>query len=127
MRLVIPVNEDNGADSTVCEHFGRTPYFAVIDVLEDKGEVRFAIVENPLVEHSPGAVPALLKEWGADVIVARGMGMRAKMFFNQLGIEVITGAEGTIKQIVEQLLSGNLESKPYEVKDKLHGHGGHCQ
>ena len=37
-RIVIPVAGENGLDSRLAEHFGRAPYFAVVD-LDEKGEV----------------------------------------------------------------------------------------
>jgi predicted Fe-Mo cluster-binding NifX family protein len=49
------------------------------------------------------------------------MGSRAKQFFQALGIEAITGAGGTVKELVESYLDGKLQSRDYEPE----GHGQH--
>jgi len=38
VRIVIPVVSESGLDSRISEHFGRTPFFAVVD-LDEKGQV----------------------------------------------------------------------------------------
>ncbi|MEO2083687.1 MAG: NifB/NifX family molybdenum-iron cluster-binding protein, partial [Desulfurobacteriaceae bacterium] len=55
MKVAVPLESNSGLDSPVCEHFGRAPYFALITV--KGGEVEVDIFENPIVEHSAGAIP----------------------------------------------------------------------
>jgi len=44
-------------------------------------------------------------------MIAGGMGGRAFAFFEQFGIEAVTGASGKIQSVVEQYLSGELQGK----------------
>ena len=37
-RIVIPVEDKLGLEAHVAQHFGRAPYFAVVD-LDEKGQV----------------------------------------------------------------------------------------
>ena len=54
-------------------------------------------------------VPNFIKQQGAEVIIAGGMGMRAIEFFNQLGIEAVTGASGRVADVINSYLKGNLQ------------------
>ena len=101
MRIAIPVEENRGVDSLICEHFGRAPYFAVVDVGE--GGVSVEVRKNPLIEHTAGALPELLKSWGVDRIVASRMGQKAQLFFNQFGIDVVLGVSGTVRDAIRAL------------------------
>ena len=101
MRIAIPVEENRGVDSLICEHFGRAPYFALVDV--DENGVSLEVKENPLTEHTAGALPELLRNWGVDRIVATRMGQKAQMFFNQFGIDVVLGVSGTVRDAIRAL------------------------
>ena len=65
-----------------------------------------------------------LKEKGANVIIAGGMGETAQQLFAENGIEVVVGAEGNSEKIVEQYLKGQLESTGSVCSE--HQHEGHC-
>ncbi len=116
MKVVIPVLEDRGWDSPISEHFGHAPYFAIVDV--DAGSLQ--VVPNPLPEHGPGDLPRWVASQGASVLVVRGIGRRAIDHFASLGIQVIRGADGTVRQIVEALKAGGLRDVPYQVREKYH-------
>ena len=100
MKLAIPVEEDRGIDSPICEHFGRAPYFALVELGE--GGVSVEVRKNPLVEHTAGALPELLKSWGVDRIIAARMGQKAQLFFSQFGIDVVLGASGTVREVLKR-------------------------
>ena len=71
------------------------------------------IVEAP--PHQPGLLPQWLAERGTDVVLAGGMGGRARDLFDRHGITVVVGVgEGDPKRMVEQYLKGTLstESNP---------------
>jgi hypothetical protein len=52
-----------------------------------------------------------------------GMGGRAIMFFQQFGIEGVTGAYGTVRQSVERYLGGQLKGAAPCKESEEHGHG----
>jgi len=83
------------------------------------------VIRNPFVEHSPGDVPKLLKEKGIDVIIAYGMGRRARIFFDSLKIKVITGAQGKVGEVVRAYMSGSLtpDESWMESEEFKHRHG----
>jgi len=90
----------------VSEHFGRCPSFTVLDV-EDGKVANTIVLENP--GHQPGAIPTYLQQKGVNCIVAGGMGMRARGFFDEAGIQAILGVTGKIDDVVQALLSRTLE------------------
>ncbi len=122
MRVAFPVYDHKGLDEEIFEHFGHAPAFLLVEV--EDGTVRsYETVENPhSAEHGPGVVPSFLAKLDVDVLICRGMGGRARLFFQQLGIEVITGAQGKVRDVLEAYLSGELESLPYEPREKWHRH-----
>lgn len=89
-------------------HFGHCEIFAILDVDDATGVIKESnmIVPPP---HEPGLLPKWLKEKGANVIIAGGMGMHAQNLFVQSGIKVVVGAqEGSPESLVKNYLAGTL-------------------
>ena len=116
MKIAIPVLENRGADSPISEHFGHAPFFAFIENDE------ISVVENPLEDHGPGDIPKYMAEQDVNLLIARGIGGRAIDIFNQLGINVVRGASGTVTEILSALKNNQLGDTNYEVKEKFHLH-----
>ncbi len=109
MRVAISADDSNGLDSVVSPHFGRCPYYVLVD-LDGREVSRVSAVENPYYgHHQPGQVPDFIQSQGADVMLAGGMGRRAIGFFQQYGIQAVTGASGTVRHALEQYLGGVLQ------------------
>lgn len=122
MRVAISADDDNALDSVVSPHFGRCPYYVLVDV--DGHEVlQVSAVESPFYGyHEPGAVPAFIAAQGAQVMLAGGMGQRAIALFERAGIEAVTGAAGTVRHALEQYLGGALQGAAACNESMLHGH-----
>jgi predicted Fe-Mo cluster-binding NifX family protein len=91
--------------------------------LDDGGVGQVREVDNPYyAQHQPGQVPAFIHSLGADVMLTGGMGGRAIMFFQQFGIEGVTGAYGTVRQSVERYLGGGLKGAAPCKESEEHGH-----
>ena len=125
MRIAVSADDANGLTSVVSPHFGRCPFFVVVDVAD--GTVMSVREErNPsFPQHQPGQVPRFIKSLGADVMIAGGMGRRAIMFFGELGIEGVAGAYGTVQQAVDAYLSGQLRGAEPCAESKAHMAGDH--
>ncbi|HVO12889.1 MAG TPA: NifB/NifX family molybdenum-iron cluster-binding protein [Vicinamibacteria bacterium] len=107
MRIAIPV-----AGGVLCPHFGHCEHFAVVDVDPQARTVSStrSLVPPP---HEPGVLPRWLKEQGADVIIAGGMGMRAQNLFAENGVRVVTGAAAEApEKLVAAFLAGSLATGP---------------
>ncbi len=119
MKVAIPVLQDLDMDSPISEHFGHAPYFAFVEVANGKVSA-IEIIQNPYMEHSPRTIPQFISEKGTNVLIVRGIGRRALEHFSRLGIQVIRGASGTVKEILEAFTAGKLSDTPYQVKEKFH-------
>lgn len=123
MRIAVSADNKNGLDSIVSPHFGRCPHFVLVD-LKDRDVKRVREVDNPYYgNHQPGQVPAFIHSLEADVMLTGGMGGRAIMFFQQFGVEGVTGAYGTVRQSVERYLGGQLKGAAPCKESQEHGHG----
>jgi predicted Fe-Mo cluster-binding NifX family protein len=125
MRLAISAEDNNGLDSTVSHHFGRCPYFVLVDMDgEEIQEVR--VVDNPhYAHHQPGMVPSFINDQGAEVMISGGMGRRAIAFFEQYGIQPATGASGTARMALESFLNGTLSAAAPCRESIEHAHDLH--
>ncbi len=107
-RVAVSADSDRGLESSVSPHFGRCPYYVLID-LEGREVRRVQAVRNPFYgQHQPGQVPAFIHEQGVDVMLTGGMGQRAIAFFQQYGIQPVTGAVGSVRNALEGYLGGAL-------------------
>lgn len=104
MRIAIPV-----VDGKLSMHFGHCERFALIDVdPTGKKILKREDIEAP--PHQPGLLPPWLAERGANMIIAGGMGQRAKALFAEHGIEVIVGTHcDTPDRLVAAFMAGELK------------------
>ena len=101
MKIAVPV--DYGR---VSSHFGRATRFVIVHVENQQIKKREFLEPPP---HEPSVLPRWLHGLGVEVIIARGMGKRARELFGKKGIKVITGAiGGGPEQLVEQYLTNTL-------------------
>lgn len=107
MKIAVPV-----ANGKLCMHFGHCDEFALIDVDEEKKRVTGTRTVAP-PPHEPGVLPRWLHEEGANVIIAGGMGQRARALFAENGIQVVVGAPGEApEELASRFLQGTLVSGP---------------
>jgi predicted Fe-Mo cluster-binding NifX family protein len=122
MRVAISADNSDGLNSVVSPHFGRCPYFVLVDL---EGQVVKAVqaISNPYYgNHQPGQVPGFIHSQGANVMLTGGMGRRAIMFFEEYGIEAATGASGTVRHTLEQYLGGALQGAAPCRESLAHDH-----
>jgi ATP-binding protein involved in chromosome partitioning len=103
MRIAIPL--ENGKLSS---HFGHCERFALLDV--DPGAKLLVGREDiDAPPHQPGLLPPWLAERGVGMIIAGGMGQRARSLFTEHDIQVMVGAPAeTPEQLVAEYLAGTL-------------------
>jgi len=123
MRIAISLETNQNYDSIIGHHFGRCPFFALVDL--DGSDVKsINVIPNPYFEsHQPGQVPGFIHEQKADVMLSGGMGRRAIQFFEQYNIQTATGATGTVRTALASFLNGELPSATPCIDSVEHGHG----
>lgn len=121
-RIAVSVGTDQGLDAPISAHFGRCPYFAVVEV-EGHEIVKVETVTNPFYpNHEPGQVPGFIHSLNANVMLSGGMGGRAVAFFRQYGIEPATGAGGTVREAIMGYLDGCLSGAEPCDESAAHAH-----
>ncbi len=107
MKIAMPIVQNQ-----LCMHFGHCEVFAFFDVDEETKQIKDKTLITP-PPHEPGILPPWIKQQGADLVIAGGMGSRAQNLFNAAGVKVITGAKGNSPEdIINNFLNENLETGP---------------
>ena len=121
--IAISTLDNKGLGSLVSEHFGHCAYFTLAEI-EDNRILSFKTIDNPYAgHHAPGQIPEFIHQQGATVMLTGGMGHRAVAFFEQYGIETVTGAAGTVLQAVQAYLDGQLRgASPCAESQHHHDH-----
>jgi len=125
-RVAIASHDDQALDGTVSGHFGHCPFFTLVDLVDGQ-PVKVEVIANPAaVHHQPGEVPRFVAGLGAQVILAGGMGRMAVTLFERFGVEVATGATGSIRGALEAWLDGSLTGVvPCRHSEEHHAAGHH--
>jgi predicted Fe-Mo cluster-binding NifX family protein len=120
MRVAISAEDGRGLNSVVSPHFGRCPFFVLVD-LEGQAVQQVQALPNPFYnQHQPGQVPEFIHTQQVDVMLTGGMGRRAIEFFRQYEIETATGAAGTVRLALEQYLGGQLQGAEPCLESRAH-------
>lgn len=108
MKICIPTEEQKGLESLAYGHFGSAPYFVIYDTVAKD----FEILSNNESEHEHGQCNPIqpLQEKGVKAVVVAGMGGRALMNLQSMGISVYrTSAAQTINSIVSNFDLGKMQ------------------
>ena len=108
-RIIIPTEDESGLEAKVAQHFGRAPFFAVID-LDEKGQVKAVKTEPNTGEHMGGTghPHEKLHALKPDAIIAYGMGPGGLQSFGASGVKVLQAVDPTVKATVESFKQGKL-------------------
>lgn len=103
MRIALPV-----IGGMLSPHFGHCESFVFIEVDKEKQSIlKTETISAP--PHVPGMLPGWLKEQGADLVIAGGMGGRAVELFAAQSIDLCIGAPVCEPEVlVKSYLSGQL-------------------
>jgi predicted Fe-Mo cluster-binding NifX family protein len=119
-----------GLDEQVGEHFGRVPYYTMVDTETDEVKA----VPNTSAHQGGSGYPAeILGNMGIDVMLCGGLGRRAIQMFEERGVMVYVGASGTVRNALDAYRKNTLEAATDENACAQHafrgegtgeGHGG---
>jgi predicted Fe-Mo cluster-binding NifX family protein len=107
MIVAIPSEAPGGLEAAISPHFGHCAAFTLVELNQKQiGAVK--IVPNQGHEQGGCMAPVMmLKQLGADALVAGGMGMRPLAGFQQVGIQVFYNEDvATVSEAVTLLAEG---------------------
>jgi ATP-binding protein involved in chromosome partitioning len=121
LKIVVPTIQGGFSP-----HFGGADRFAIFEVDEASRTIASQVSATP-PPHEHGSFPLWLKEQGASVILAGGMGPRAVQMLEQFGIETVIGVGGgEPEQLVRAYLDGTLSATGEGCGGGgMHGCAGH--
>ena len=110
-------------DGNVFQHFGRTEFFKVYEV-EDNKVVSSEVVSSNGTGH--GALAGLLSGIDVDVLICGGIGGGAQAALAEAGVELCAGASGNTDEAVEAYLKGELVNSGANRIHHHHEEGHSC-
>lgn len=120
MRIAMPVDKDQ-----INQHFGRSREFAVIEVengvIKDRKNVSAATLM-----HNHEGLAGLMRGEAVDVVITGGIGARALTALEESGLKVVTGAAGSIDDVVAKYTRGELGSSGATCCHHHDEHGHNC-
>ena len=121
MHVCIPVDEDRGLESHVCQHFGSASLFMIVDT--DSGACR--AVRNENAHHAHGTCQPLLALRGeaVDGIIVAGIGRGALERLELDRVRVFRAEHGTVGETIAAFRSGAL--RQVTMAEACGGHAGH--
>jgi len=109
LRVAVPSEAPGGLDSARSGHFGRSPYFTLVDIVGGEIGPVDVVVNRP---HSDGGCmsPVLtLGENFVDAVIVAGIGQRPLLACVQAGIRVFAGEDrADVRSVVEAFVEMEL-------------------
>jgi predicted Fe-Mo cluster-binding NifX family protein len=108
MKIAITSTGPN-LDATVDPRFGRAQFFVIVE----PETLEFEALENPNLTLGGGAgiqSAQLMSEKSVTAVLTGNCGPNAFQIFNTVGIQVIVGVAGTVKQAVANYKNGVFEA-----------------
>lgn len=121
MKIAIPVNE-NSISSTICQSFGRTPYFLIYDV--DTKESVF--LDNEAASKQGGAgikASQVLLDQGVDAIITPRCGENAADVIKGANIMLYKTINASIRDNINAFKNDELELL-FDIHPGFHNHEG---
>lgn len=106
---VCVTSEGKTLESKVDPRFGRCRYF----IIADSETLEFEAVTNPNLDATGGAgvqSGQLMSSKGVKAVITGNVGPNAYQTLTAGGVEIFTGASGTVREAVEKYKKGELES-----------------
>ena len=109
-RIVIPVSDEKGVDSTLSQHFGRAPFFAIIDLDENGTVIGKGTIANTS-EHfgGVGLPPDRILQLRPKALVTYGLGSKALSRFQDAGVAVLRTEVDTVREVIREYNNDRLQ------------------
>lgn len=108
MRMLVPSLDDQGLGSPLADHFGRAPWYTIVDTAT--GDV--AAIANAVADHDSAScspIDLLLAETTLDAVACKGIGRRPLATLEAAGIPVYAAAGLHVNDVLEAGRAGRLQ------------------
>jgi predicted Fe-Mo cluster-binding NifX family protein len=124
-KIVVPVEDQNGLDAPLAQHFGRAPYYAVIE-FDGNGKVASVKTVPNVGEHAGGTGYShdRILEYQPTAIIVYGMGPRGLISFQNAGVAVLKANANTVSEVVAAYREDKLQELT-EGCEHAHHHANH--
>jgi len=106
MKICLSATTEN-LDSQLDPRFGRCPYLLIVD----SETMNFEAIPNMAAGETGGAgirAAQIIADKGVKVVITGNVGPNAFGALSAVGIEIITGVSGTVREAVEKYKKGVL-------------------
>jgi predicted Fe-Mo cluster-binding NifX family protein len=120
MRICVPTESDGGTGAAVSRHFGRAPFFSVVDTVT--GEVESVANQHDQHEHGKCDPVGQLAGLEPDAVVVAGIGGTALGRLAAAGIPTYLTTASTLGHVLSQVRAGGM--KEIDPKSACRGGAG---
>jgi len=109
MKIAIS-STDKNIENNVSDIFGRSPYFIIAEIRDNKIEKTEAI-ENKSIDQTSGAgisTAKFIAEQDVKVVITGNVGPRALDILRQFDIKIYSG-DGIIKEVLQEFIDEKLK------------------
>jgi predicted Fe-Mo cluster-binding NifX family protein len=120
-RIIVPAASQEGLNAPLAEHFGRAPYFAVVDLNENGEVVNVKTVSN-VGEHTGrmGQPHDVVLDLQPNAIITYGMGRRGIISFQTAGVAVLRADANTVREVIDAYKENKLQELTEGCHDARH-------
>jgi predicted Fe-Mo cluster-binding NifX family protein len=124
-RIIVPTENQEGLKARLAEHFGRAPYYTIVE-LGENGEVSNVKNVPNVGEHAGGMGFSHdhILEHKPNAIIVYGMGPRGLTSFQDAGVAVLKANVNTVGEVVAAYKEDKLEELT-EGCEHAHHHAEH--
>lgn len=107
MSLVaVPTLGNKGLDDGLCDELNMAPTFTIADL--ESGHL--TVIDNNCEDMGGTlSLPELLKGIAVDTVIVSHIETETAQGFKRLGITVLCGAKGSVREVLAQLKAGSLQ------------------
>ncbi len=107
MKICVPLTEENGMDSKISDHFGKSPFLAFYDDETQKLEI-----VKVTRKHASGqlTIAEIVLNSGADVLICSNIGPKAIDLLKK-HIYILPEATGTLGQVLRKFKMGDFHNR----------------
>jgi predicted Fe-Mo cluster-binding NifX family protein len=132
-RIIVPTENQEGLNAKLAEHFGRAPYYTIVEI-DDKNAVSNVKTVPNVGEHAGGMGFSHdhILEYKPTALIVYGMGPRGLTSFQSAGVTVLKANASTVNEVISAYkndalpaLTDGCEHAHHKDQDIEHGHYEH--